>query len=208
MKQANMLKTAAVFLAAAFFITFLALGGVTAPDQAQTPQPSTDTSEYRAVWFSYTDLQQMLVGKTKAQFILAVDSAFSHCKDLGLNRAVVQVRPFSYAMMGGESIENADLYIVGASQAETYRDWFGPLPQGLQNAGEVMEMNGIPMGVKVYDAATRTGAAAAFILYEDPSKPAEDYYLFCGIGSLHVQGHENALDDQAVSCALQLMELP
>jgi len=121
---------------------------------------------------------------------------------------MVQVRPFSYAMMGGESIENADLYIVGASQAETYRDWFGPLPQGLQNAGEVMEMNGIPMGVKVYDAATRTGAAAAFILYEDPSKPAEDYYLFCGVGSLHVQGHENALDDQAVSCALQLMELP
>ncbi len=104
-------------MAAALFITFLAIGGVTAPDKANTPpQTNTDFTEYRAVWFSYTDLQQMLVGKTKAQFILAVDDAFAFCKDLGLNRAVVQVRPFSDALYKS-AIFPSSRYAVGTQGA-------------------------------------------------------------------------------------------
>lgn len=121
---------------------------------------------------------------------------------------MVQVRPFSYAMMGGDAIENADLYIVGASQAETYKEWFAPLPQTLQAFDGVMEIDGMPMGIKVYDAAAQQGVGTSFILYGDPSKAAEDYYLFLGAHSLHVQSHEQAVDDQAVSCVFYLLELP
>ena len=116
MKQANMLKTAAVFLAAAFLFTLAVVGGVSAPDSADPPQTNTETDEYRAVWFSYTDLQQMLVGKTKARFILAVDAAFARCKDLGLTRAVVQVRPFSDALYFS-NIFPSSRYAVGQQGA-------------------------------------------------------------------------------------------
>lgn len=121
---------------------------------------------------------------------------------------MVQVRPFSYAMMGSDAIESADLYIVGASQAETYREWFAPLPEALQAAATLLKMDGVPLGVKVYDAAAGTGAAAEFIGYAQPGMADEDYYLFIGRSSLHVQTHENAVDDQAVACALRLLEIP
>ena len=121
---------------------------------------------------------------------------------------MVQVRAFSYAMMGSEAIEGADLYIVGASQAETYQDWFAPLPPRLLEAGEILALDGVPLGVKIYDAATGTGAAASFIGYDAPGKEAEDHYLFVGKRSLHVQSNENAVDDQAVSCALRLLDIP
>ena len=120
---------------------------------------------------------------------------------------MVQVRPFSYAMMGSDEIENADLYIVGESQVETYREWFAPLPPQLLEAGELLEMEGVPCGVKIYDAASGTGAATAFIGYEAPGKQAEACYLFFGKNSLHVQTHDNAADDQAVNCALRLLEI-
>lgn len=120
---------------------------------------------------------------------------------------MVQVRPFSYAMMGSDAIESADLYIVSASQAETYREWFAPLPEALQTAGTLLEMDGVPFGVKVYDAATGTGAAVPFIGYVQPGMAAEDHYLFIGRSSLHVQSHENAVDDQAVACALRLLDI-
>lgn len=121
---------------------------------------------------------------------------------------MVQARSFSYAMMGSESIESADLYIVGESQVQTYQEWFAPLPDQLLSAGELLEVAGVPCGVKVYDAQSGEGAATAFITYVFPGREAEDFYLFFGRSSLHVQSHENAVDDQAVSCALRLLDIP
>ena len=121
---------------------------------------------------------------------------------------MVQVRAFAYAMMDSTEIERADLYIVSASQAETYREWFAPLPEALAAAGDVLQTGGVPCGVKIFDAATGTGAAAEYIAYVFPGKEPEDYYLFAGSKSLHISGHENAVDDQAVACALRLLEIP
>lgn len=121
---------------------------------------------------------------------------------------MVQVRSFEYAMMSSEEIERADIYIVAASQAETFRDWFAPLPEALQGAGELLMMDGQPWGVKIHDAQSGEGAAAAHIGYAAPGRAQEDYYLFVGVRSLHVQGHENAVDDQAVACALRLLSTP
>lgn len=120
---------------------------------------------------------------------------------------MVQVRSFSYAMMDSSAIESADLYIVSAGQAETYREWFAPLPETLQSQGELLLMDGVPFGVKVYDAASATGAAGAFITYAWPGMENADYYLFLGRNSLHLLTNEKAADDQAIACALRLLEI-
>ena len=118
---------------------------------------------------------------------------------------MVQVRSFAYAMMGSEEIENADVYIIGESTAADYREWFTPLPQELQT-GTLLDMDGQAYGVKVYDAASGEGLAPEIIGYTYPGKAAEDHYLFIGKNSLHVQTHENAVDHQAVACALTLLK--
>ncbi len=118
---------------------------------------------------------------------------------------MVQVRSFSYAMMGSEEIENADLYIIGESSRGEYGDWFTPLPEELRT-GTLLERDGQPIGVKVYDAATGAGVATEVIGYTAPGKVVEDHYLFVGKNSLHVQFHENAVDNEAVNCALALLK--
>lgn len=126
-------------------------------------------------------------------------------KTTGEGIRMVQVRPFSYAMMSSEALEAADLYIIGASSVETYRDWLAPLPPELQ-AGEVLSLDGQPLGVKVFDAATGEGIASEHIGYNHPSKVLEDHYLCVGVKSLHVQSHEHAVDNEAVTCALALLK--
>lgn len=121
---------------------------------------------------------------------------------------MVQVRAFSYAMMDGGEIENADLYIIGESQLAEYQHWFAPLPDELQEAGEVLLADGVPLGVKVYDAVSGTGAAARHIGYAAPGKAHEDHYLFIGRNSLHLLTNENAADNQAVTCAAYVLTLP
>lgn len=121
---------------------------------------------------------------------------------------MVQVRAFSYAMMSSDGIENADLYIIGESQLAEYQHWFAPLPGELQEAGEVLLADGVPLGVKVYDAASGTGAAARHIGYAAPGKAHEDHYLFIGRNSLHLLTNENAADNQAVTCAAYVLTLP
>lgn len=121
---------------------------------------------------------------------------------------MVQVRAFSYAMMGSEDIENADLYIVGESQLATYQDWFSPLPEELQAQGKVFTADGLALGVKIYDAASGKGAAALHIGYAAPGKVNEDHYLCIGKNSRHLLSNENAVDDQAVTCALHLLTMP
>ena len=118
---------------------------------------------------------------------------------------MVQVRPFAYAMMGSQEIEHADLYIIGESSIGEYGDWFVPLPEALRT-GTLLERDGQPIGVKVWDAATGEGVAGDVIGYTSPNKVQEDHYLLVGKNSLHVQNHENAVDNEAVNCALALMK--
>lgn len=108
----------------------------------------------------------------------------------------VQVRSFSYAMMGSDEIEQADLYIVTAEDVETYREWFAPLPEELHAHADLL-LEGQPYGIKVYDADTQTGLALETIRYGN-----EDYYLLFGASSVH------AADGQAVACALLLLDQP
>ena len=54
--------------------------------------------EYRAVWFSYLDLADILTGKSEAEFTKSINLEFQNCRDLGLNTVIVQVRPYSDAL--------------------------------------------------------------------------------------------------------------
>lgn len=108
----------------------------------------------------------------------------------------VQVRPFSYAMMGSDEIEQADLYIVTGEDVETYREWFVPLPEELQARADLL-LDDQPYGIKVYDVASQTGVGLENIRYTD-----EDYYLLFGTSSAHMA------DGQAAACALMLLDQP
>lgn len=111
---------------------------------------------------------------------------------------MVKVHPFTYAMMSGSALSTADLYIVPQSHIEEYKDWFAPLPQEMLSLGEVMNAGDTPSGLLIYDG--QEGAAAQYITYGD--LPGEKYYLFFGMGSVHLA------DGTAVAYAQQLLTIP
>lgn len=113
---------------------------------------------------------------------------------------LVQARPFSYAMFDGGPLETADLLIVPASHVDTYRDWLGPLPEEMAALGECLLRDGEAWGLKIYGVNAHAGAASAYIDYEAVETP-EDYYLFFGVNSVHLE------DGRAVQYAKRLLEL-
>jgi hypothetical protein len=104
-------------------------------------------------------------------------------KNLPAPIRMVKVHPFSYALMGSDTLRQADLYIVPASHAEEYREWFAPLPAAYASLAAPEEPDGIP----VYDPATGLSAAGDRILYESAPEAPETCYLFFGGGSVHLQ---------------------
>ncbi len=116
---------------------------------------------------------------------------------------MVKVHPFTYAMVNGQGLRQADVYIVRASHVEEYRDWFAPLPEALaadQPEENLLLLDGTPCGLRLYDAATQTGSNLWAIQYQDPALPDEDYYLFIGAASVHLE------DGKAVQLAQSLLK--
>ena len=95
---------------------------------------------------------------------------------------MIKVHSFDYVMFGVDAFYQGDLFVVPAADMETYAE--------LLAAVEGNE------GVKAYDAATGTGIATAYIRYTD-----EDYYLFLGAGSAHLE------DGKALAVARSLMAM-
>ena len=106
---------------------------------------------------------------------------------------MVQVHPFSYALFGSDALRGADLFIVPASHVETYRDWFAPLPEVFRDEKNVLLLDGVPCGLKVYDPSGEPNAAGSWIPY-----PEEPCYLFFGAASPH-------LEDQAAVPIVQAL---
>lgn len=122
---------------------------------------------------------------------------------------MVKVHPFTYAMLDGEPLRQSDAYIVRASHVAEYREWFAPLPEGLTaTSPDLLLLDGVPYGIRVYDAATGTGIARAFIDYHDPALPDEDFYLMLGKASLHLTANPGGMDDKAILLAEALMAIP
>ena len=97
-------------------------------------------------------------------------------KELPEGIKMVKVHSFEGAAAFGEyDFLNGDIYIVKAGEAELFRDSFKDIP-----------------GVKVYDAASGTGAGAEYIKYTAEGAEPEDYYLFYGINSMHCGDYDEA----------------
>ena len=81
---------------------------------------------------------------------------------------MVKVHSFDYVMFDEESINKGDVFIIPASEVELFADNLVPM--------------GEEQGAKVYDASTGAGVAMEYIQYAD-----EDFYLFLGAGSEHLE---------------------
>ena len=110
---------------------------------------------------------------------------------------MIQVHPFSYAMFDEQTLLNADLYIVPESSIEGYRESFLLFP-GAELSQDLREG-----GIRVYDASSGEGTAADYIRYD----PAENYYLFFGVNSIHAAALSGRGDDAAVMVADRLLQL-
>ena len=126
---------------------------------------------------------------------------------LGGNIRMVKVHPFSYAMLDGEQLKNADLYIIREDDLDTYREWLTPLPDDIQDKEKVYRAEGQAWGVLIYDAETKTGTAQDDIQYETPGMDSVNYYLCFGSASRHLAANENAADNAAVDAARLLLSL-
>lgn len=89
---------------------------------------------------------------------------------------MVKIHSFSYFLFGSDALRGADLYIVPASRAEEYREWFASPPPDF--AG--LESSDLPGGIPVFDPSGKVRIAADYILYQE-----EPYYLFFGANSVH-----------------------
>ena len=120
---------------------------------------------------------------------------------------MVKVRSFDYAMFDTGTLTKGDLFIVPASHAETYQEWFSPLPEELRDQGLFLEIEDVAYGIRAYNAAADTGIAKDCIRYTGPNEEKEDYYLFFGKKSIHITENESATDNTAVEAALCLFDL-
>ena len=143
---------------------------------------------------------------------------------------MIKVHPFDYVMMNIERMEDGDIFILPESQIETYeelladKDSGGAIANGkdsgMDSSGGVagdadygdtsgnMDSNDtegsdtagaivdISDGFLIYDAAAGSGGAAQYIGYE-----GEDYYLFLGARSAHLE------DGKALEVARRLLDM-
>ena len=94
---------------------------------------------------------------------------------------MVKVHPFSYAMLNSEQITGADLYILRESEVGLYKDWFAEDGMCIRIAGQ---QNGLDP-------------------YIDFAAPEEDWFLFAGKGSVHL---EDGAARQAAETLLKIAE--
>ncbi|MBQ9511158.1 MAG: hypothetical protein IJR55_05650 [Clostridia bacterium] len=114
---------------------------------------------------------------------------------------LIQVHPFSYAMFDEHALTHADIYIVGADNAEKYIESFLPLDKTNENK-ECFVYDGVSYGIKIYDAQTGDGSAGEYIDYG-----GQDYYLFYGVNSPHAGEMNGSNDGYAIDIADEIIKL-
>lgn len=154
-------------------------------------------------------------------------------ENLPENIRMVQVHPFSYAMLDTVSLQTADLYLMTAASAEEHRDWLHPLPEALiENAkeGDLLYLSadtlpensaqtgltaGAPTeaagssntvyGLKLPIGETPNGLSAYFPAEKSGSELT--LYLCFGAGGYHLSSLPQGVDDASLETALKLLNL-
>ena len=89
-------------------------------------------------------------------------------EDMPEGLRMIKVHSFEYVMFGTDEFDRGDVFIVPASEEADFVKDLLPV-EGDQPA-------------KVYDAAAGKGVATDYIQYGD-----EDYYMYLGSGSVHLE---------------------
>lgn len=97
---------------------------------------------------------------------------------------MIRVHLFSYAMFNDASLGQGDLYILPEWEVEEMIEDLAPL--SLDGAYEYYWHEGEPYGILIYDAKTGTGIAQDYIQYLAPGQEPQNYYLFFGARSVHL----------------------
>ena len=105
-------------------------------------------------------------------------------EDLPEGIKMVKARSFNYMMFGEAELLAGDIYVVRGSDIPSYYESFRPLPEHYA-AGETCAYEGTVYGLRVYDAASGSGAALSYVTYTGGEKGEDDYYLCFGAASLH-----------------------
>ncbi len=79
-------------------------------------QPATLNKEMRAVWFSFFELENMLMRQSESAFTENIAAAFDNVKSLGLNTVIMQVRPYADAVYPSEYFPWS--YLVAGTEGE------------------------------------------------------------------------------------------
>ncbi len=124
----------------------------------------------------------------------ALSAALEPALPAGLR--MVRAHPFSYAFFQAQALEQADLYVLRASELEADLAFLRPLP--IAPDGAVWEHGGVAYALRCYDAAADAGAASGYIDYR---AGGEDCYLCFGARSVHAD------DGAAEAIALKFLEL-
>lgn len=137
----------ALVMVGATFMLMRGLSGGDGKKSASSAAPSVvtaeensvkNTGEYRAVWFSYLDLQDRLQGKTEMEFTNSINSAFDNCVNMGLNTVIVQVRPFSDALYQSQLFPSSQ-YITGKQGDHMAFDPLAVMVQSAHDRGLTIE---------------------------------------------------------------------
>ena len=134
-------------------------------------------------------------------------------EDLPDGIRMIKVRPFSYAMLSENSLKEADMWLIRASDFERFLPDLGPVAGYKENHPEheyftVLNGEDEIWGVKVYDAASGSGALKDYVGYAPAGaeETPEDWYLVFNPASLHIG--KNGQDTAAFTLAERLLTLP
>ncbi len=112
---------------------------------------------------------------------------------------MVRARSFSYVLFQQDALRAADLYVLPASEMAEFADELLPLeaPAG----ADVWAKDGVVYGLRCYDAAAGSGAAASLVQYCQPGRTPEDCFICVAAGSPHIG------DGAALQIAARFLEL-
>lgn len=143
------------------------------------------------------------------------DAALEHTlsEDLPEGIKMVKVHSFEYAAFLADEADNADMYILSASDLANNLDRLQAVPGDAFGADRAAFIkDGKVFGICVYDRESGSGAAKSFITYADESGeslyPDENYYLCFNKKSMHIGDWNDGKDSAAVSVAEKLLTLP